>query len=93
MSHQHNDAHLFVAFVMFLTSTGQLIGASFEDDGANWRVLEVGWDANVDEVVVWYYDLDSGLDPSVLMQNLDHDDVEHSSVSEVIAWTATSRSD
>jgi hypothetical protein len=78
---------------MFLASTGQLIGASFEDDGANWRVLEVGWDANVDEVVVWYYDLDSGLDPSVLMKNLDHDDVEHSSVSEVIAWITSSRSD
>jgi len=56
-------------------------------------VLEVGWDANVSEVVVWYYDLDSGLDPSELMENLDHDAVEHSSVAEVIAWISSSRSD
>ena len=76
---------------MLLLFTGQLIGQQFEDDGANWRVLEVGWDANVEEVVVWYYDVDSGLDEGILLNNLDDDAVEHSRVSEVIAWIEASR--
>ena len=69
--------------------TGQLIGQRFEDDGANWRVPEVGWDANVDEVV-WYYDIDRGLDEDALLNNLDDDAVDHSRVSEVIAWIEAS---
>ena len=27
-----------------------------KDGGVEWKVPEVGWDANVDQIVVWYYD-------------------------------------
>ena len=30
-----------------------LIGADFEEDGVDWRVLAVGWDAALEDVVVW----------------------------------------
>ena len=56
-------------------------------------MLEVGWDANVNEGVVWYYSLDGSKDEGYLKDNLDDDDVEHSKVSEVIAWIKASRSD
>lgn len=78
---------------MLLVHAGAIIGEQFEDDGTNWRVLEVGWDANVSEVVVWYYSLDGEKDEEYLRDHLDDDDVEHSRVSEVIAWIKASNSD
>ena len=37
-----------------------LVGQQFEEDGTNWKVLDVAWSEEVEpaQVVVYYYDLD-----------------------------------
>ena len=69
-----------------------LIGRGFVDEGVDWRVLEVGWDQAAKTIVVWYYDVEMCGDMSEeeLKEDLDHDAVEHSSVSEVTEWIAAS---
>ena len=33
-----------------------LEGVEFEEDGADWKVLAVAWDGELEEMAVWYYD-------------------------------------
>ena len=68
-------------------SERSLVGSSFEDEGVEWKVLEVGWDANVDQIVVWYYDK---LANTHTEEELDL--CEYSSVREVEQWIASSMS-
>ena len=76
-----------------------LIGQSFEEDGTNWKVLDVSWSEEIEpaQVVVYYYDHDlatsEGIDETDLLESLEessnHADIEHieySSVKEVIDW-------
>ena len=65
-----------------------MVGHLFTDDDVEWRVLDVGWDANVAEIVVWYYDITT--EKSEEEMRLDLDLVEHSSVAEVEEWIASS---
>ena len=77
----------------------ELIGQSFEEGGANWKVLDVSWSEGIDraQVVVNYYDHDlatsEGIDETDLLGSLeepsDHTDIKHivySSVKEVMDW-------
>lgn len=79
-----------------------VVGQSFEEDGTNWKVLDVEWSDAVDEVVVYYYDVDlvnaEGILESDLMEALeessDHSNIEHieySSVKEVTEWLKESK--
>jgi len=74
-----------------------LIGELFEEDGTDWKVLDVEWSDEVKQVVVYYYDVDlanaEGILESDLMESLlessGHADIEHieySSVKEVMGW-------
>ena len=77
----------------------ELIGQSFEEGGANWKVLDVSWSEGIDpaQVVVNYYGHDlatsEGIDEAHLLESLDepsdHTDIQHikySSVKEVMDW-------
>jgi len=39
-----------------------LEGEVFEEDGVDWKVLAVVWDADEEGVVVWYYDVEMAAD-------------------------------
>ena len=69
----------------------------FQDDGIDWKVLDVAWSDEYEEVLVWYYDVRSveaeGLLEEELLEsfeegsdcsNVEH--VDYSKVSEVRAW-------
>jgi len=45
-------------------------GEDFEEDGVDWRVLTVEWDAGLEAVMVWYYNADMAADA-----NLTEDDM------------------
>ena len=79
------------------------MGQQFEEDGTNWKVLDVAWSEEVEpaQVVVYYYDLDlaeaEGIIEEELLESIkeasDHINVEHvewSTVREVLAWLRTS---
>ena len=79
-----------------------LVGELFEEDGTDWKVLDVEWNDEVEEVVVYYYDVDAanaeGILESDLMESLeessDHSNIEHieySSVREVTKWLRESK--
>ena len=81
-----------------------LVGETFEDDGIDWKVLDVAWSDEVEppQVVVFYYDQEAATAEGVLegdlLEALDeaggHLDVEHieySEVSEVRAWLLASQ--
>ena len=63
-----------------------LVGEEFEEEGIEWCVLVVRFDEELDDLVVYYYDMASGLSREELMCDLEHDDVERSSVKEVVQW-------
>jgi len=72
----------------------------FEEDGVNWKVLTVVWDANEEEVVVWYYDVDMAEEGQfsegdldlARTEGLDLAPLECSGVTEVRAWIKAARS-
>ena len=81
-----------------------LVGQTFEDDGIDWKVLDVAWSDEIEppQVVVFYYDQEAATAEGVLegdlLEALDeaggHLDVEHieySKVSEVRAWLLASQ--
>ena len=43
----------------------------FEQDGADWKVLAVVWDANEEELVVWYYDVKMAADGDLSEDEMD----------------------
>jgi hypothetical protein len=82
-----------------------LVGEMFEEDGTDWKVLDVEWNDEVEEVVVYYYDVDAanaeGILESDLMESLEessdhsnielHEHIEYSSVREVTKWLRESK--
>ena len=46
----------------------------------------MGWDADVEEVVVWYYRADCEKSEEELRADIDQEEVEHSSFEEVEQW-------
>lgn len=81
----------------------QLVGETFEDDGVDWKVLDVAWSDEVEppQVVVFNYDKEAAVAEGVLENDLlealdeagDHSNAEHiewSTVSEVRAWLLAS---
>jgi hypothetical protein len=76
-----------------------LVGVAFEEDGVDWKVLTVEWDANLEEVVVWYYDVDMAADGDLdeeemnlsRTEGLDLAPLECSSAAEVQRWIKESR--
>ena len=83
----------------------KLVGQVFQDDGIDWKVLDVEWSDEVDppQVMVFYYDVDAamaeGTLESDLLEALDEDGdegnmehIEWSKVSEVQAWLRASKS-
>ena len=79
-----------------------MVGQSFEDDGTNWKVLDVVWSDVYGEVVVYYYDMDSvnaeGIEEKELMDSLDDagdhlytEHIEFSKVKEVMGWLRASK--
>ena len=39
-----------------------LVGVAFEEGGVDWMVLAVEWDTDLEEVVLWYCDIDMAAD-------------------------------
>lgn len=77
-----------------------LEGEVFEEDGVDWKVLAVVWDADEEEVVVWYYDVEMAADGDLSedemdlarTEGLDLGPLECSSVTEVKGWIRAARS-
>ena len=63
-----------------------IVNVEFEEEGTEWCVLMVKFDDDADELVVYYYDVDSQFSREELECDLMHDDVERSSVKEVVKW-------
>ena len=72
---------------------------AFEEDGVDWKVLTAEWDTELEEVVVWYYDVDMAADGDLdeeemnlaRTEGLDLAPLECSSVAEVQRWIKESR--
>ena len=77
-----------------------LEGQEFEEDGVDWKVLAVVWDATAEEVVVWYYDVGMAAEGELTEDDLDLartegfdlGSLECSSVREVKSWINAARS-
>ena len=74
-----------------------LIGEEFEDEGIEWKVLDVAWSEEHEIIVVYYYEVGS-IDAAEIEQikataDYGHESVEHSQVSEVVKWIRQSDSD
>lgn len=67
-----------------------LDATEFEEDGINWKVLHSEWSEEYECIVVFYYDVDmalaEGRTEGELSDDLGHDCVEYSTVSEVVGW-------
>ena len=76
-----------------------LVGEEFEEDGIAWMVLDVEWSENLEELVVWYYDVDMAEDDKITEEEMREGrkvgiivgPVEVSSVAEVRAWIRASK--
>ena len=44
---------------------------AFEEDGVDWKALTVEWDTNLEEVVVWYCDVDMAADGDLDEEEMD----------------------
>ena len=72
-----------------------LEGQEFEEDGVDWKVLAVVWDATAEEVVVWYYDVGMAAEGDLDLartEGFDLGSLECSSVREVKSWISAARS-
>ena len=74
-----------------------IIGELFEEDGTDWKVLDVVWSDEMEQVVVYYYDVETANAEGILesdfmgslLESSDHSKIEHleySSVKEVMGW-------
>jgi len=70
-----------------------VLGKDFEDEGVQWRVLDVKWSAEYSEVVVFYYDVEDAdeeelkaIDATDDFEGCGLDAVEMSTLSEVMKW-------
>ena len=58
-----------------------VLGKNFEDEGVQWRVLDVKWSAEYSEIVVFYCDVEDADEEGCRL-----DAVEMSTLSEVMKW-------
>ena len=76
------------------TKEQALDGEEFEEEGVDWKVLHSEWSEEYEQIVVFYYDVDmaqaEGLTEEQLGEDLGHDCVEYSKVSEVAGWIKAS---
>jgi hypothetical protein len=70
-----------------------VLGKDFEDEGVQWRVLDVKWSAEYSEIVVFYYDVEDAdeeelkaIDATDDFEGCGLDAVEMSTLSEVMKW-------
>ena len=78
----------------------RVVGEDFEEDGADWRVLTVEWDAGLGALVVWYYDADMAADANLTeddmhlarTEGVDLGPLECSGIAEVKKWIRDFRS-
>ena len=70
-----------------------VLGKNFEDEGVQWRVLDVKWSAEYSEIVVFYYDVEDAdeeelkaIDATDDFEGCGLDAVEMSTLSEVMKW-------
>jgi hypothetical protein len=79
-----------------------IIGELFEEDGTDWKVLDVVWSDEMEQVVVYYYDVEAANAEGILesdfmgslLESSDHSNIEHleySSVKEVMGWLKSSK--
>jgi hypothetical protein len=67
------------------------VGEHFTDEGEEWIVLDVGWEAKAKEVVVWYYRADCKKGDEELREDIDQPEIEHSPFEGVEQWINESR--
>jgi hypothetical protein len=70
-----------------------VMGKDFEDEGVAWRVLDVKWSAEFQEMVVFYYDVEGAdeqdlkaIDSTDDFEHCELDAVEMSTLREVLKW-------
>ena len=70
-----------------------MLGKDFENEGVQWRVLDVKWSAEYSEIVVFYYDVEDAdeeelkaIDATGNFEGCGLDAVEMSTLSEVVKW-------
>ena len=70
-----------------------VLGKDFENEGVQWRVLDVKWSAEYSEIVVFYYDVEDAdeeelkaIDATDDFEGCGLDAVEMSTLSEVMKW-------
>jgi hypothetical protein len=70
-----------------------VMGKDFEDEGVAWRVLDVKWSAEFQEMVVFYYDVEGAdeqdlkaIDATDDFEHCELDAVEMSTLKEVLGW-------
>ena len=54
-----------------MTNVNFIEGEVFEENGVDWKVLAVVWDADEEEVVVWYYDVEMAADGDLSEDEMD----------------------
>ena len=72
--------------------------AEFEEDFISWKVLGVGWSETVEEVVVWYYDVEMAAELDITEEDcelaretgIDFALLEYSSIAEMREWLQAS---
>ena len=76
-----------------------LVGVAFEEGGVDWKALTAEWDTDLEEVAVWYCDVDMAADGDLdeeemdlaRTEGLDLAPLECSSAAEVQRWMKESR--
>ena len=76
-----------------------LVGESFEEEDIEWKVLMVGWCSEMEEIVVWYYDVEMAKDAELSDDDMEEArkagellaPVEVSRLSEVKRWISDSK--
>ena len=70
-----------------------MLGKDFEDEGVQWRVLDVKWSSEYSGIVVFYYDVEDAdeeelkaIDAADDFECCGLDAVEKSTLSEVVKW-------
>ena len=73
-------------------------GSEFEKGFISWKVLRVGWSETVEEVVVWYYDVEMAAELDITEEDcelarengIDFVPLEYSSIAEMREWIRAS---
>jgi hypothetical protein len=76
-----------------------LVGEEFEEDGIAWVVLGAEWSEYLEELVVWYYDVDMAEDDEITEEEMREGrkvglivgPVGVTSIAEVQAWIRASK--